>query len=139
MQTCIAQSRYKIQEIFEKELQEENKIDEKTKLEEKYISDEKEIINETRSENLPEEFKIKGMFKLDKEDKSLNEFKGFPESKEFNVMGYIPDYIFYKNNKNTEFIIEVECSGLEDKDISIKARESRGKVHFSISGKKNIP
>ena len=139
MQTCIARSHFKIQEIFEKELQEENKIDEKTKLEEKYISDEKEIINETRSENLPEEFKIKGMFKLDKEDKSLNEFKGFPESKEFNVMGYIPDYIFYKNNKNTEFVIEVECSGLEDKDISIKARESRGKVHFSISGKKIFP
>ena len=139
MQTCIARSHFKIQEIFEKELQEENKIDEKTKLEEKYISDEKEIINETRSENLPEEFKIKGMFKLDKEDKSLNEFKGFPESKEFNVMGYIPDYIFYKNNKNTEFVIEVECSGLEDKDFSIKARESRGKVHFSISGKKIFP
>ena len=139
MQTCIARSHFKIQEIFEKELQEENKIDEKTKLEEKYVSDGKEMTDETRSENLPEEFKIKGMFKLDKEDKSLNEFKGFPESKEFNVMGYIPDYIFYKNNKNTEFVIEVECSGLEDKDFSIKARESRGKVHFSISGKKIFP
>ena len=147
MQTCIAQSPLKIQEILEKALQEENKIDEKIKLEEKIIH-ENELINEAKAEDLPEEFNIKGIFKLDKEDKednenkenkSLNEFKGFPESKEFNVMGYIPDYIFYKNTKNTEFVIEVECSGLEDEDISIKARESRGKVHFSISGKKIFP
>lgn len=139
MQTCIAESHFGMQEILEKELQEENKIDEKTKLEMKIITDEKELINETKPEDLSEEFKIKGIFKLDKEDKSLNEFKGFPESKEFNVMGYIPDYIFYKNIKDAEFVIEIECSGQEDKDISIKARESRGKVHFSISGKKIFP
>ena len=138
MQTCIQQKHFSIREILEKELQEENKIDEKTKLEEKNIS-EIDLTNKTELENLPEEFKIKGIFKLDKEDKKLNEFKGFPESKEFNVMGYIPDYIFYKNKENTEFVIEVECSGLEDEDFSIKARESRGKVHFSISGKKIFP
>ena len=137
MQTCIAESHFGMQEILEKELQEENKIDENTKLEKKNISDEKELFNEIKPEDLPEEFKIKGIFKLDKDDKSLNEFKGFPESKEFNVMGYIPDYIFYK--KDEEFVIEVECSGQEDKDISIKARESRGKVYFSISGKKIFP
>ena len=137
MQTCVAESHFGMQEILEKELQEENKIDENTKLEKKNISDEKELFNEIKPEDLPEEFKIKGIFKLDKDDKSLNEFKGFPESKEFNVMGYIPDYIFYK--KDEEFVIEVECSGQEDKDISIKARESRGKVYFSISGKKIFP
>ena len=139
MQTCIAESHFGMQEILEKELQEENKIDENTKLEKKNISDEKELFNEIKPEDLPDEFKIKGIFKLDKDDKSLNKFKGFPESKEFNVMGYIPDYIFYKNIKDEEFVIEVECSGQEDKDISIKARESRGKVYFSISGKKIFP
>ena len=135
MQTCVAQSNFGIKEIFQKELQEENKIDEKTKLEDKRISDQ----NEEKLKDLPEVFKIKGIFNLDKEDKKLNDFKSFPEGKEFNVMGYIPDYIFYKNPQNTEFVIEVECSGLEDEDISIKARESRGKVHFSISGKKIFP
>ena len=138
MQICIQQKHFSIREILEKELQEENKIDDNTKLEEKNIS-EIDLNNKTEPENLSEEFKIKGIFKLDKEDKKLNEFKGFPESKEFNVMGYIPDYIFYKNKENTEFVIEIECSGLEDEDISIKARESRGKVHFSISGKKIFP
>ena len=137
MQTCVAQSHFTIQEMLEKELQEENKIDEKTKLEEKNISDEN--FNEEKPKELPEEFNIKGILKIDKEDKNLNEFKGFPESKEFNVMGYVPDYIFYKNKENTEFVIEVECSGQEDENISIKARESRGKVHFSILGKKIFP
>lgn len=146
MQTCIADSELDIREILEKELKEEAKIDQKTILEDK--SDENK---ETKLENLPEGYKTIGIFTLvkedkedeenkeDKDNKSVNNFKGYDESKGFNVMGYIPDYIFYKNNQNTEFVIEVECSGLEDKDFSIKARESRGKVHFNISGKKIFP
>jgi hypothetical protein len=149
MQTCVADSEFEIREILEKQLQEEAKIDKKTKLEDK--SDENESIKETKVEDLSEEYKIKGIFKLVKEEnedeenkeykdnKNMNNFKVYDESKGFNVMGYIPDYIFYKNNQNTEFVIEVECSGLEDKDFSIKARESKGKVHFNISGKKIFP
>lgn len=149
MQTCVADSEFEIKEIIEKQLQEEAKIDKKTKLEE--ISYENELIKETKVEDLSEEYKTKGIFKLvkgdnedeenkeDKDNKSVNNFKGYDESKGFSVMGYIPDYIFYKNNQNTEFVIELECSGLEDKDFSIKARESKGKVHFNISGKKIFP
>jgi hypothetical protein len=149
MQTCVADSEFEIREILEKQLQEEAKIDKKTKLEDK--SDENESIKETKVEDLSEEYKIKGIFKLVKEEnedeenkeykdnKNMNNFKVYDESKGFNVMGYIPDYIFYKNNQNTEFVIEVECSGLEDKDFSITARESKGKVHFNISGKKIFP
>ena len=143
MQTSIANSELDIREILEKELQEEAKIDQKTILEDKP--------DVAKPEDLSEEYKTKGSFTLvkednedeenkeDKDNKSVNNFKGFDESKGFNVMGYIPDYIFYKNNQNTEFVIEVECSGLIDKDFSIKARESRGKVHFNISGKKIFP
>lgn len=149
MQTCVADSELDIREILEKQLKEEAKIDIKTKLEDK--PDETETTNEKKSEDLSKEFKTKGIFKLvkegnedeenkeDKDNKSVNNFKGFDESKGFSVMGYIPDYILYKNNQNTEFVIEVECSGLEDKDFSIKARESKGKVHFNISGKKIFP
>ena len=149
MQTCVADSELDIREILEKQLQEEAKIDKETKLEDK--PEENEIINETKVEDLSKEFKTKGIFKLvkedneveknqkDNDDKSVNNFKGYDESKGFSVMGYIPDYIFYKNNQNTEFVIEVECSGIEDKDFSIKARESKGKVHFNILGKKIFP
>jgi len=140
MQTCVADSELEIREILEKQLQEEAKINKETKLEDK--PDETEIINEKKLEDLSKEFKTKGVFKLVKEDndnESVNNFKGYDESKGFSVMGYIPDYIFYKNNDNTEFVIEVECSGLEDKDFSIKARESKGKVHFNILGKKIFP
>ena len=148
MQTCVADSELDIREILEKQLQEEAKIDKETKLEDK--PEENEIINETKVEDLSKEFKTKGIFKLvkdnedeenkeDNDNKSVNNFKGYDESKGFSVMGYIPDYIFYKNNQNTEFVIEVECSGIEDKDFSIKARESKGKVHFNILGKKIFP
>jgi hypothetical protein len=149
MQTCVADSKLEIKEILEKQLQEEAKIDKETKLED--IPDENEIINETKVEDLSKEFQTKGIFKLfkednepgvnqkDNDDKNVNNFKGYDESKGFSVMGYIPDYIFYKNNQNTEFVIEVECSGIEDKDFSIKARESKGKVHFNILGKKIFP
>jgi len=149
MQTCVADSELDIREILEKQLQEEAKIDKKTKLEDK--PDDIEIIKETKVEDSSKEYKTKGIFKLvkegyedeeakeDKDNKSVNNFKGYDESKGFSVMGYIPDYIFYKNNQNTEFVIEIECSGLEDKDLSIKARESKGKVHFNIIGKKIFP
>ena len=136
MQTCPAKRQFNIQEILEKELQDENKIDKETKL--KKFDEGNIINNEENPKNSPDDYKIKGNFKLDKEDKSINDIKGFPERKEFNVMGYMPDYVFYKNN-DTEFVIEVECSGKRDEDISITAKESRGKVYFTILGKKKFP
>jgi len=136
IQTCVADSELEIREILEKQLQEEAKMDIKTKLEDK--PDKNEIIKETILVNLSEKYRKKGIFKLVKEDeeikedKRMNNFYDFVGSR-FYVQEYIPNYKFYKNNKNTEFIIEVECSSLEDKDFSIKARKFRGRVHFHIS------
>ena len=142
MLVSVADSELDIREILEKQLNEESKIGKETKLEDK--PDENEIIKETILEDLSEKYIKKGIFKLDKEDeeiiedKRMNNFYDFVGSR-FYVQEYIPNYIFYKNNENTEFVIEVECSGLEDKDFSIKARKFRGKVHFHTSGKKIFP
>lgn len=58
----------------------------------------------------------------------------FTENREFNIMGYTPDYIFYKDEKNSEFIIEIECAGIRDDNIQIK-----GKTFFLIEGRRIIP
>ena len=54
-------------------------------------------------------------------------------------MGFTPEYIHYKDENNSEFVIEVECTGIEDKDISITAKQKKGKVFFNIKGKKIFP
>ena len=58
---------------------------------------------------------------------------------EFSIFGYTPKYIFYKDEKKQEFVIEIECPGEEDKDTSITAYTKKGKVHFKIQGKKIYP
>lgn len=139
MQTCAANSHYKIKEILEKELIEENKIDKEITLREdsKYVIEEKD-----KPKNYPPNyFKRIGNLKLDKEDsKNENTKKDDTGGIGFNNLdGYIPDYVIYKNNDDTEFVIEVECAGEEDKNISIKAKQSKGKVYFNITGEKIYP
>ena len=68
-----------------------------------------------------------------------NEENDFAENTEFNIFGYTPDYIFYKDEVNSKFIIEIECSGLPDENISIKGKAKKGKVTFQIKGKKIYP
>ena len=45
-----------------------------------------------------------------------NEENDFEEYIEFNILGYTPDYIFYKDEINSKFIIELECSNLPDEN-----------------------
>ena len=61
------------------------------------------------------------------------------DNEEFNVFGYSPDFLFYKDKKNQEFVIEIESAGEEDKTISITALEIRGKINFKIEEKKIFP
>ena len=81
-----------------------------------------------------------GIIKLEnKEKNNENNDEDFAENREFNIFGYTPDYIFYKDEKNSKFVIEIECSGLEDRDITIKGKTNKGKVTFQIKGKKIYP
>ena len=82
-----------------------------------------------------------GIIKLENREKNnaINDENDFGENTEFNIFGYTPDYIFYKDEKNSKFVIEIECSGLEDKDITIKGKTKKGKVAFQIKGKKIYP
>ena len=68
-----------------------------------------------------------------------NRSNNFVESREFNILGYTPNYIFYKDEKRSKFVVEVECPGEEDKNMTISARTKKGKVYFSIKGKKIYP
>ena len=58
---------------------------------------------------------------------------------QFNLAGYTAEYIFYIDEKKSEFVIKVESAGLKDDDISIKGRTIKGKVFFAIRGKKKFP
>ena len=63
----------------------------------------------------------------------------FVDNREFNILGYTPNYIFYKDEKRLKFVVEVECPGEEDKNFTISAKAKKGKVYFSIKGKKIYP
>ena len=131
MRTVEAKDFFDIGNILEKELINENIIDEKAKL----IDSNKKIENTTIEEDC-----LKGTLKLDAE-KGNNETKehDFIDNSNFNFMGFTPEYIHYKDENNSEFVIEVECTGIEDKDISITAKQKKGKVFFNIKGKKIFP
>ena len=101
----------KIKEILEIQLKEDNIIDKNAKL---------------TSENF-ENKKYEGILKL---DKNLREENTLHDNEEFNVFGYSPDFLFYKDEKNQEFVIEIESAGEEDKTISITALEIRGKINL---------
>ena len=102
-----------------------NLIDEKTKI---YIQEK----NDDKG--------FYGKFLLIKNPEVKNSrLANFVENREFNILGYTPNYIFYKDEKSSEFVIEVECPGEEDKDMTITAKTKKGKVYFTIRGKKIYP
>ena len=129
MQVCVAKDFFDIGVILEKELKSESIIGEKTN-----------IIKE-EPKDLSEKEQIKGKLKIEK-------IEGKPEMKEcdnifdnYIIRGYTPHYIHYKEEEKGEmsFIIEVECAGMEDPNISITAKQRKTKTFFNIEGKKIYP
>jgi HSP20 family molecular chaperone IbpA len=136
MHVCPAKRHFRIETILEKELIDENKIDKQITLK---VDDNCEINEEDKPKNCPPDYyKTIGTLKLDKPDSNKSETeRGIVEKRGF-ITGYNPDYVFYKNN-DTEFVVEVECAGEEDENISITAKQNRDKVYFAITGKKIYP
>lgn len=126
MQVSTARDFFDIGNILQEELINENIIDEQSKIENK------------KKDNITSEGMIEGTLTLDSKV-HINDSENFSENMEFNIMGYTPDYLFYMNEKKTEFVIEVECAGEEDENIKITARQRKGKVFFHIQGKKIYP
>ena len=119
---------------------------------EKYFSVKKRLQKEIKSlffndkakfEKVPEindKEGFKGKIVLKKEFKANNkEIPEFSGNGEFSILGFTPKYIFYREEKKAEFVVEVECPGEEDKNMTIQARTKRGKVFFIIKGKKIYP
>ena len=125
MQLCLAKDYFTIEKALERELILHNLIDEKTKLETEEKNDERGFF---------------GKFILKKERGIQdNRANNFVENREFNILGYTPNYIFYKDEKKSRFVVEVECPGEEDKNMTISARSKKGKVYFTVRGKKIYP
>ena len=135
MLNCLAKDFFSVEKIIEKELLNENIIDEKSKL----------IIekNDKPIEGIGKDKFILKIVNKENKDNRENILKkkedDFTESREFNIMGYTPDYIFYKDEKNSEFIIEIECAGIRDDNIQIKGKTIKGKTFFLIEGRKIFP
>ena len=120
-----------IDDIIKKELINENIIDK-----------EQNIINSNniKVDNIKKEDEyLIGKLSLDaqKYKKNYNDF--LFDNINFYFNEYIPNYMYYIDKKNSLFIIEIECSGLEDKNISITAKQKKDKIYFYIKGKKIFP
>ena len=121
---------FNIDDIIKKELINEN-----------IIYKEQNIIN---SNNIMEDNIIKkdgyliGKLTLEQNQKYKNNDLLF-DNINFYINENIPNYIHYIDKKNSLFIIEIECSGIEDKNISIAARQRNDKIYFYITGKKIYP
>ena len=125
MQVILAKEYFMVEKALERELILHNLIDEKTKIDIQEKNDDKGFY---------------GQFLLIKNPEVKNSrLANFVENREFNILGYTPNYIFYKDEKRSEFVIEVECPGEEDKDMTITAKTKKGKVYFTIRGKKIYP
>ena len=129
MQICAAKDFFYVEKIIEKELQDENLIEEKSK------------INIEVNNIEPKSNKEMGILKIENKANIIqkNPVEAFVENDQFNLAGYTAEYIFYIDEKKSEFVIKVESAGLKDDDISIKGRTIKGKVFFAIRGKKKFP
>ena len=130
MQICYAKDFFFVEKILEDELTYENIIDEKAKLK-----------NEKSNENSEDDWE-NGKLKMENRRVNYtdnNEAENFEENREFSLIGFTPDYLFYKDEKNKKFVIEVECAGLKDDDMKITGKTIKGKVYFHIQGKKKFP
>lgn len=65
--------------------------------------------------------------------------KEFDENDNFTGFnnGFIPPYIYYK--QENKFIIEVECAGEKDEEMTIEANKRKQNIIFKIKGKKIYP
>lgn len=125
MQICIAKEYFSIEKTLERELQSHILMDKTTKL-----------IKKENNDNIG----FYGKLSLVKEkDKNDNKMKNFSEYREFSILGFTPNYIYYKDDKKMKFTIEVECPGDEDKDMKIMSYTNKGKAYFIIRGKKIYP
>ena len=125
MQLCVAKKYFSLKKELEKEV--------------KFIF----FNDKAKFEKIPEKRNnegFEGTIVLKKETEKKNkEIKEFSGKGEFSILGYTPNHIFYKNEKKSEFIVEVECPGEEDKDMTIQSKTIKGKVYFIIRGKKIYP
>ena len=114
---------------------------EKELINEKIIDIEQHLINSNdiiKDNIVKEDGYLTGKLTLKNEQKYKNTDFLF-DNINFYFNEYIPNYIHYKDEKNSKYIIEIECSGIEDKNISIKAKHKRDNIHFYIIGKKIYP
>ena len=125
MQICVAKKYFSVKKRLEKEIK-------------SLFFNDKAKFEKVPEMNDTEGFKGKIVLKkeLKVNNKEIPEFSG---KGEFNILGFTPKYIFYREEKKAEFVVEVECPGEEDKNMTIQARTKRGKVFFIIKGKKIYP
>jgi hypothetical protein len=103
----------------------------------------KDIINKDGNEHLTKEketVEIYDGFKMNKGILKLPNYSGKLSKDNYNFTGFnngfIPPYIYYQ--KENKFVIEVECSGEEDKEMTIQAKK-KTKIFFSkLKAKKFI-
>ena len=95
----------------------------------------KDFIRKDSNEHLTKEeetIEIHEGFKMNKGILKLSNYTGKQSKDNYNFTGFnngfIPPYIYYQ--KDNKFIIEVECSGEEDKEMSIQAKK-KAKILFS--------
>ena len=129
LRVCYAKDFFNIDDILVKELINKNIID-----------NEKIIINSNNitTDNVIKDGYLYGKLTLENNQKYENNDLFFSNTN-FYFGEYIPNYVHYKDEKNSLYIVEIECSGIEDKNISIKAKQSKGRIYFYIIGKKIYP
>jgi len=133
MQVSYAKDDFDIKEMLEKELIEENLIEENSKL----IEEEKEDLIDS---DFPSKVKCKqGVIKLQSQKNNQRTEDDFTENREFNIMGYSPEYIYYLDERNQEFVVEIEVGGIKDDNIKITSKQKKAKVYFHIEGRKIYP
>ena len=126
MQDCIASDYFDIGNILKEELIGESIVGEKTKItksEQKY---------EIPKEHIKGKLNIEGNAEIKENDNIYDNYI---------IRGYTPHYIHYKNEEKGQmsFVIEVECAGKKDENISITAKQRKTKTFFNIEGKKIYP
>ena len=104
----------------------------------------KDILNKDGNEHLKKEeetIETYEGFKMNKGILKLSNYSGKHSKDNYNFTGFnngfIPPYIYYQ--KGNKFIIEVECSGEEDKEMTIQAKKKSENIIFKIKGKKIYP
>lgn len=129
MQLCLAKDYFQFEKLLEKELLNQNQIPDKSEL------------KKERNENNNSGYDEEGILKLKEEKLSVSRRNdtgvGVFIDTEFSVMKYTPTYIY--NREENNFVIEIECAGIYDNNISITAKTQQGKVYFTAKGKKKYP